>query len=65
MQTQVAFPEVSAAFDVQLDVSAKTRRMVLERIADEGMLALTYHLPLLGLGRVEHDGESFAWKPVL
>jgi len=65
VQTQVAFPEVSPVFDVQPDISANTRRMILGRIADEGIMALTYHLPLLGLGRVEHDGESFAWKPVL
>jgi glyoxylase-like metal-dependent hydrolase (beta-lactamase superfamily II) len=64
VQTQVAFPEVSAAFDVQPDVSDQSRRMVLERIADAGMMALTYHLPSLGLGRVERDGAGFIWKPV-
>ena len=63
-QTQIAFPEVSPFYDIQPDISPKTRRMVLERLADEGMTALTYHLPFPGLGHVVRDDVSFAWKPI-
>ncbi len=63
-QTQVAFPDVSPFFDIQPDISPKTRRMVLEQLADEGLLALTYHLPFPGIGHVVRDTVSFAWKPV-
>jgi len=64
LQMQIAFPDVSPVYDLQPDVSAKSRRMVLERIADEGMSALTYHLPFPSLGHVERDGAGFAWKPI-
>ena len=63
-QTQIAFPDVSPFFDIQPDSSPQTRRMVLERLADEGMTALTYHLPFPGLGHVVRDDVSFAWKPI-
>jgi len=63
-QTQIAFPDVSPFFDIQPDISPKTRHMVLERLADENLLALTYHLPFPGLGHVLRDSTTFAWKPV-
>jgi len=64
LQTQITFSEVSPVFAFQPDVSAKSRHMVLERIADEGLTALTYHLPFPSLGHVERDGAGFAWKPI-
>ena len=64
IQMQIAFPHISPIFDVQPDVSAKSRRMVLGRVADERMMILTYHLPFPGLGHVERDGAGFAWKPI-
>jgi glyoxylase-like metal-dependent hydrolase (beta-lactamase superfamily II) len=63
-QTQVAFPDVSPFFDVQPELSPKTRRLVLEQLADEGILTLTYHLPFPGLGHVVRDTPTFAWKPI-
>ncbi|MBA3870916.1 MAG: MBL fold metallo-hydrolase [Anaerolineae bacterium] len=64
LQMQIAFPEVSPVFDLQPDVSAANRRKVLERIADEGLTILAYHLQFPGLGRVERSGSGFAWKPM-
>jgi len=61
---QIAFPEVSPVFDSQPELSPKTRRKVLEQIADEELLILTYHLPFPGLGHVVRDGTAFAWKPI-
>ncbi len=63
-QTQVAFPEVSPFFDIQPDISPTTRRRVLERLADEGLMTLTYHLPFPGLGHVLRNDMSFTWKPI-
>lgn len=64
LQMQIAYPDVSPVYDFQPDVSAQSRRKALERIADEDLMALTYHLPFPGLGRVERDGAGFIWKPV-
>ena len=64
LQMQIAYPDVSPVYDFQPDVSAQSRRRALDRIADEGLMALTYHLPFPGLGRVERDGTGFIWKPV-
>ncbi len=63
-QTQIAFPDVAPFFDIQPDISPKTRRMVLERLADEGIPTLTYHLPFPGLGYVRRDTTGFSWKPI-
>jgi glyoxylase-like metal-dependent hydrolase (beta-lactamase superfamily II) len=64
LQMQIAYPDVSPVYDFQPDVSAQSRRKALDRIADEGLMALTYHLPFPGLGRIERDGTGFTWKPV-
>ncbi|MBI1278749.1 MAG: MBL fold metallo-hydrolase [Anaerolineaceae bacterium] len=65
-QTQIAFPDVSPFFDINPELSPKTRRMVLQRLADEALLALTYHLPFPGLGHVAQakDSAGFIWKPI-
>jgi glyoxylase-like metal-dependent hydrolase (beta-lactamase superfamily II) len=63
LQMQMAFPDVSPTFDLHPDVSAKTRRAILNRIADDHLLTLTYHLPFPSLGYAEHDGAGFVWKP--
>ncbi|MCC6906110.1 MAG: MBL fold metallo-hydrolase [Anaerolineae bacterium] len=61
---QFAHPEWSPSFDADTSVSVPTRRAVLGRAADDGMLAAFYHLPFPGLGRVSRAGAAFAWEAV-
>ena len=51
-------------FDSDGALAVETRRRTLQRCADEELLTLFYHLDFPGLGKVEKDGEIFAWKPI-
>src|SRR5574341_1505965 len=61
---QFAHPEWSPTFDADTSLSVPTRRNMLGRAADENWLALFYHLPFPGLGRVRRAERGFAWEPV-
>jgi glyoxylase-like metal-dependent hydrolase (beta-lactamase superfamily II) len=60
---QFGHPEWSPSFDADPGLAAETRRHTLGRAADEDMLAMFYHLPFPGLGRVSRVGTGFAWRP--
>lgn len=51
------------SFDSDADLAMQTRRRILQRCADEGLLTFFYHLPFPGLGRVSAEGDSFVWNP--
>lgn len=51
-------------FDSDGALAEATRRRVLQRCADEGLLTLFYHLPFPGLGRVKQAGAAFAFEPI-
>lgn len=51
-------------FDSDGDMAVRTRRRVLGRCADEGLLTLFYHLTFPGLGFVKRSGDSFTWHPI-
>jgi glyoxylase-like metal-dependent hydrolase (beta-lactamase superfamily II) len=61
---QFAYPEWSPRFDADPTISVPTRQELLQRAADENMLAFFYHLPFPGLGRVSRADRGFAWEPV-
>lgn len=61
---QLDHPEWSVAFDSDMDLAAETRRAMLGRAADEGMLTLLYHFAFPGLGHVTRAGQAFDWRPV-
>ncbi|MBZ0299835.1 MAG: MBL fold metallo-hydrolase [Anaerolineae bacterium] len=61
---QFAHPEWSPTYDVDTRVSVPTRRAALERAADAHLLALFYHLPFPGLGRVRRAEPGFTWAPL-
>lgn len=61
---QFAHPEWSASFDVDTSVSVPTRREALALAADQNLLAMFYHLPFPGLGRVKHAARGFTWHPI-
>lgn len=62
---QFAHPEWSSSFDLDSTRSVPTRRAALGRAADEGMLALFYHLTFPGLGYVERARAGFRFRPLV
>ena len=61
---QFAHAEWSSSFDLDTTRSVPTRRAALQRAADEGALALFYHLTFPGLGYVERAGTGFRFRRV-
>ena len=61
---QFAYVDWQFIFDSDGDLATQTRRRVLGRCADEGLLTLFYHLRFPGLGTVRRSGDSFSWHPL-
>jgi len=61
---QVLFPEITPEIDLQPAESVSTRRRLLQRAAERGMLLLASHFPFPGTGRVVSAGDSWAWRPL-
>jgi glyoxylase-like metal-dependent hydrolase (beta-lactamase superfamily II) len=62
---QVEHPNWSPAFDMQPDVSAKTRRALMERAAPQHTPLLAYHFRFPGMGHLTPSGDSWLWEPIL
>ena len=54
-----AFPAATSAYDVDPLLGAETRRLLLDRMADERMRVIGYHHPWPGIGWVERTGGAF------
>lgn len=61
---QFARPEVTWKFDEDADQARATRGSLLERVLAEGWLIAGAHLPHPGIGRLDRDGEAYAFHPV-
>ncbi len=59
--SQFAHPEWSPAFDLLPELSAESRRRILERARCDGSLLLTAHLPTPGIARLPATG---GWESV-
>ncbi|MFC0776974.1 MBL fold metallo-hydrolase [Flavobacterium sp. HJSW_4] len=57
------YPEWGFLFDTDFDQAVKTRKNILEMLANNKMLVFAYHLPWPGLGNVNHDNGTFKWIP--
>jgi glyoxylase-like metal-dependent hydrolase (beta-lactamase superfamily II) len=61
---QMQNPDLSPIYDIDPVQSAHTRRVILERAANEHLLIFMYHLPFPGIGYVARKGEAFVWQEV-
>jgi glyoxylase-like metal-dependent hydrolase (beta-lactamase superfamily II) len=61
---QFAQPQVTWKFDEDPDQARATRAELFERVIAEGWLVAGAHLPHPGVGRMERDGEAYAFHPV-
>jgi glyoxylase-like metal-dependent hydrolase (beta-lactamase superfamily II) len=58
-----AHPEWGFSFDTDFEQAVTTRRRIFEELTENKMLALAYHLPWPGLGRIKQKATGFAWLP--
>lgn len=61
---QFGRPEVTWKFDEAPDQARATRRALFDRALAEGWLVAGAHLPHPGIGRLERDGEAYAFRAV-
>lgn len=55
----LARPDWPTGADQDLETGAQTRQRLVERLADEAMLTVGFHLSGGGIGRVERTGDGF------
>ncbi|AUQ74578.1 MBL fold metallo-hydrolase [Phaeobacter piscinae] len=58
---QFARPDWTLAFDMDPEQTVKSRTMMLDRAASEGLLVTGMHLDFPGLGRVARDGDAYGF----
>jgi glyoxylase-like metal-dependent hydrolase (beta-lactamase superfamily II) len=51
------------SFDSDPKLSAQSRARMLDRLAKDETLVLSYHFPWPGLGHVKREGEGYGWYP--
>ena len=61
---QFARPEVTWKYDEDEAQARMTRARLFERVIAEGWLVAGAHLPHPGIGRMERDGQAYAFHPV-
>jgi glyoxylase-like metal-dependent hydrolase (beta-lactamase superfamily II) len=57
-------PEWRPSFDLMQEQAAATKRRILDRAAADQVLALAFHFPFPGLGRVLAKGDAWQWQPI-
>lgn len=57
-------PEWYPTFDLLPEQAAASKRRLLDRAAADGALALAFHFPFPGLGRVLPKGDAWQWQPI-
>jgi len=63
-EPQLARPNWHIRFDSDPEQAVETRRDLLMKATDEGVLTFFYHLPFPGLGTVSRSGNAFRWHPI-
>ena len=53
------FPDAESVFDTDRAEAVATRRLMLDRLAQERLRVVGYHQPWPGLGRVERRGNAY------
>ncbi|WP_257892633.1 MBL fold metallo-hydrolase [Gymnodinialimonas phycosphaerae] len=59
----LARPDWPAGSDQDQEIGAQTRRRLVERLADEDIIAVGFHLSNGGVGRVERTADGFRFNP--
>ena len=59
---QVEHPRFCGLVDVSHEMLAQTRQRLFERVARKGALALCFHFPFPGLGRISQHEGRWQWR---
>lgn len=60
----LAHPDWTIAPAVWPEEDLASRRVLMDRAADEHTIVQTVHFPFPGVGYVEHDGDAWKWIPL-
>ncbi|HMQ34301.1 MAG TPA: MBL fold metallo-hydrolase [Chloroflexaceae bacterium] len=58
-------PGWTSVFDLDPAQTVRTRRLLLERAANDRTMVLAYHFPFPGLGNVVRAGDGWRWRPLV
>jgi glyoxylase-like metal-dependent hydrolase (beta-lactamase superfamily II) len=61
-QLQLSHPGWCTPWDHDTARAVRTRRVLLDRAADEHLLVHAYHMPFPGLGTITRHGEAYRWE---
>lgn len=56
-------PDLAWGADMDTDAGARTRKRLLDRLANDRMRFVGFHLPDGGMGRVEKSGQAYRFVP--
>jgi glyoxylase-like metal-dependent hydrolase (beta-lactamase superfamily II) len=60
----LARPETAMVYDLDPVTAAKTRRAMLQWVAESGAVVAASHLDAPGLGHIEHDNDHYRFMPL-
>jgi glyoxylase-like metal-dependent hydrolase (beta-lactamase superfamily II) len=61
-ELNLTHPDWTMAHEETPSVAVRSRRQLLDRAVDQGMLVHAFHMPFPSLGRIRAKGEAYAWE---
>jgi glyoxylase-like metal-dependent hydrolase (beta-lactamase superfamily II) len=62
---QLSHPEITVVFDIDHAAAAATRKLLLPRLAREGVVIAGPHMPFPSMGRLRTEAHGYTWAPVI
>lgn len=62
---QLSHPDITVVFDSDHAAAAATRKLLLAKVAREGVLIAGPHMPYPGMGRLRKEAHGYVWAPVI
>jgi glyoxylase-like metal-dependent hydrolase (beta-lactamase superfamily II) len=62
---QLSHPEITVVFDIDHAAAAATRKLLLQRLAREGVVIAGPHMPFPSMGRLRKEAHGYTWAPVI
>jgi len=60
--TSLQHPDWTPVFDYDPVQAIKSRKVILERVATDGVMAMGYHFPFPAIGHVVRHGAAYHWE---
>ena len=62
---QLSHPDITVVFDIDHAAAVATRKLLLPRLAREGVMIAGPHMPFPGMGRLRKEANGYVWAPVI